>query len=142
VCCFEYQYSESSGSGNDRTETTSRFSMFWVRLPKPLGELRVRREGLGSKIARAVGFHDIELESEDFNRAFSVKADDRKFAYDVLNPQMMQWLLSIQAPGFLLLGTDLVLIEQGRLGLEDVEPQLGYLSAVADRIPEIVWNPR
>ena len=33
---------------------------------------------------------DIELESEDFNRAFTVNCPDRKFASDVLHPRMME----------------------------------------------------
>ena len=36
---------------------------------------------------------DIELESEDFNRAFTVTCPDRKFASDVLHPRMMEFLL-------------------------------------------------
>ncbi|MEZ5191462.1 MAG: DUF3137 domain-containing protein [Nocardioides sp.] len=37
---------------------------------------------------------DIELESEDFNRAFTVTCSDRKFASDVLHPRMMEFLLA------------------------------------------------
>jgi hypothetical protein len=139
--CFDYQYTTTSGSGQNRTSSTTHHAIFWIRLPKALGELRVGREGLGSKIARAVGVHDIELESEEFNHRFSVKSEDRKFAYDVLNPQLMEWLMSVDAPGFRIHGADLLLIQSGRLQLEDIEPRLTYLAAVTDRIPAIVWDP-
>jgi hypothetical protein len=85
--------------------------------------------------------HDLEFESDDFNHRFSVKSEDRKFAYDVVNPQMMQWLMSVDAPGFHILAADLFYIHQGRLQLDDVEPRLTYLAAVADHIPTIVWEP-
>lgn len=138
--CFDYRYTTTSGSGSNRTSSTTHHAIYWLRLPKALGELRVGREGLGSKIARAVGVHDIEFDSADFNHRFSVKADDRTFAHDVLDPQLQQWLLSVDAPGFGILGADLFLIRNGRLQLDEVEPRLTYLAAVADRIPAIVWN--
>lgn len=36
---------------------------------------------------------DIELESEEFNAAFQVFGDQPRFAYDVLHPRMMRFLL-------------------------------------------------
>jgi hypothetical protein len=37
---------------------------------------------------------DIDFESEEFNHAFNVKSDDKKFASAVVDPLMMQWLLA------------------------------------------------
>jgi len=36
------------------------------------------------------------LESEEFNRAFKIKTAQNKFAYDVLHPRMMEWMLADQ----------------------------------------------
>ena len=44
--------------------------------------------------------NDIDLESEDFNRAFTVSCPDRKFASDVLHPQMMEFLLEHRQVGW------------------------------------------
>lgn len=140
VCCFTYRYEEESGSGDNRSDTTYNFSVYWTKLPKQLGELDVGREGFGTRIARAVGFHDIELESEQFNRTFNVHAPDPRFAYDVLNPQMMQWLLSIDAPGFRIRGGDLVLVERNMLRLENITPRLDYLDQVIAQIPDFMWR--
>ena len=47
-------------------------------------------------VGRLTG-NDIDLESEEFNRAFTVGCPDRKFASDVLHPQMMEFLLAAPA---------------------------------------------
>ncbi|HEY8302537.1 MAG TPA: DUF3137 domain-containing protein [Jatrophihabitans sp.] len=140
VCCFTYRYDEESGSGDNRSDTTYNFAVYWTKLPKQLGELNVGREGFGAKIARAIGFHDIELESEQFNRTFNVHADNPRFAYDVLNPQMMQWLLTVDAPGFRIYGGDLVLVERNMLRLENIAPRLDYLDQVIAQIPDFIWR--
>lgn len=142
VLCFTYRYKTRSRSSNGKTTTTQNhwFSIYSARLPKPLPELRVGREGVFGRLARAVGFHDIEFESEEFNRQFKVQADDRKFASDVVDPQMMQFLMSGRAPGFTIVGADVVLVHGGKLDLPTVLPTLDYLAAVIARIPGFVWK--
>lgn len=142
VLCFTYRYKTTSSNGKTSQTQTHLFSIFSTRLPNALPNLRVGREGLLSSLARLVGIHDIEFESEQFNRQFKVKSDDRKFASDVVNPQMMQFLLDGTAPGFSIIGADLVLVDGGRLQLEQVEPTVAYLDAVVAHIPRFVWDAR
>ena len=140
VLCFTYLYKTRSSNGKTSTTQSHWFSIYSLGMPKALPELRVEPEGFLSTIARAIGVHDIEFESEDFNRAFKVKGGDRKFAYDVINPQMMQFLMDTRAPGFATLGPDIVLVQSGRMDLESVLPTVGYLDAVVARIPRFVWE--
>ena len=44
-------------------------------------------EGCWTGSSGGLAGNDIELESDDFNRAFSVSCPDRKFASDVLHPR-------------------------------------------------------
>jgi hypothetical protein len=138
--CFTYLYKTRSSNGKTTTTQSHWFSIYSIRMPKPLPELEVGREGILSSIARAIGVHDIEFESEQFNREFKVKADDRKFAYDVVNPQMMQFLMSTGAPGFTTRGADLVLVQGGKMDLASVLPTVGYLTGVLAHIPNFVWD--
>jgi len=143
--CFTYRYqttsTTSNGSGGTTTtEESHYFAIFSLHLPKSFPTLRVGKEGVFSKLARMVGMHDVEFESEDFNRKFKVKADDRKFASDAINPQMMQYLLSEDAPGFNIVGSDLVLWQRGRLKLADVQPRMAYLQAVLTKLPNFLWQ--
>ena len=51
------------------------------------------------KIAGALGFHDINFESSEFSRKFHIKCADKKFAYDVIHPRMMEFLLAAAQRG-------------------------------------------
>jgi hypothetical protein len=94
----DFEYKVTSGSGKNRRTTTSRFSYVLVRLPWAIPGLTLRRENVLDKIAGAIGFDDIDFESEDFSRRFHVKCPDKKFAYDVVHPRMMEFLLGSDAP--------------------------------------------
>src|SRR5262249_53195104 len=110
--CFTYRYQTETSNGKTTQTENHWFAIYSLHLPRSLPELRVSKEGIFSSIARKIGIHDIEFESEDFNRAFKVKADDRKFAYDVVNPQMMQLLMdnpvNVDDQGFVIVGPDIV----------------------------------
>ena len=65
-----------------------------------------RGEGLFDKLRGALSFGDIDFESEAFSRRFHVASSDKKFAYDVVHPRMMEWLMAKEVP--------LIDIERGR----------------------------
>lgn len=94
---FEYKVTQSNGKTT--TTTTYSFSYAIVQTPYRLApNLTVRREGLFDKLAAVLGFDDIDFESEEFSRRFQVKSSDKRFAYDMLHPRMMDYLLSQPPP--------------------------------------------
>lgn len=93
VCAGDFRYKVTTGSGKNRQTTTYLFSYLIVRPPWPSPTLLVRREGLFDKVKGAFGFDDIDFESEEFSRRFWVQSSDKRFAYDVLHPRMMEFLL-------------------------------------------------
>jgi len=108
----DFVYKKTSGSGDNRRTTTYRFSYLILHLPWPgVPDLLIRPEGLFDKLAGAFGFDDIDFESEEFSRKFHVKSPDRRFAYDVIHPRMMEYLLQSRP-----LAVD---IERGRCCLSD-----------------------
>ncbi len=56
--------------------------------------LLIRPEDLSDKIASTVGFQDIDFESKEFNKRFRIQASDKKIAYDIIHPQMIEFILS------------------------------------------------
>ena len=56
-------------------------------------DVLLRREGLFDRMAGALGFDDIDFESVEFSRRFHVKSSDKRFAYDLIDAGMMQFLL-------------------------------------------------
>lgn len=63
--------------------------------PVPLKPLYIRPEGLWDQILEFVGFDDINFESAEFSRRFYVKGPDKRWAYDVLHPRTMEFLLGM-----------------------------------------------
>jgi hypothetical protein len=99
VTLGDYRYSEQQG----KQRVTRRFSFALFRLPYPaVPDLGIRREHLGDKIMGAIGLDDIDFESEEFSRRFHVKSPDKRFAYAVVDPRMMEFLLGGTPPAILL----------------------------------------
>jgi len=61
-----------------------------VSLPRAVPELSVRRQ-TAADVTRG---RDLQLESGEFNATFRLACAEPKFAYDVLSPTMMQFLLT------------------------------------------------
>ncbi|MES2155912.1 MAG: DUF3137 domain-containing protein [bacterium] len=133
---FTYQYTVTSGSGKNRHETTYYNTVVASRMPIDGHNLTMSRETVGKKIFDALGGEDIDTESDEFSRAFWVKCDDRRFAYDVLTPAMMQHLLAIGTDGtWQWRGPWLVREITGRLRLEEVEGLASQVQGFAAKLP-------
>ena len=138
---FDYWYYEESTDSHGETSRSYRyFSCAVTEIAASCAHLTIEREGFFSRVADHLGFHDIEFESDRFNRAFQVGCPDRKFATDVIDDRMMQWLLSIQEHwAFELCGPYLMCYTK-RLKPLELTPLLGGLKAFRDHIPRVVWS--
>lgn len=91
---FDYVYYITVSTGKTTTTVPHYLSIFILTVPQNFKSLYIRRENFFDKLAGVVGFDDIDFESKEFSRKYYVKADDRKFAYDIIHPQMIEFLLS------------------------------------------------
>jgi hypothetical protein len=89
VVAGDYHYVTGSGK-NKQTHT---FSFFLFQPAFPLRNFALRPEHVFDKLSAAFGFDDIDFESAAFSKAFHVKCEDRKWAYDALHPRTMELLL-------------------------------------------------
>ncbi|HWC32685.1 MAG TPA: hypothetical protein VG709_06100 [Actinomycetota bacterium] len=100
VWLFDYTFYTESTTYNSTTGTTSTsrhdhyFSCVLAALPGDAPAMTIGREGFFSKIARGLGFEDVELDDKDFDRRFKVKAADRDAAVAILDPVVRQWLMT------------------------------------------------
>jgi hypothetical protein len=141
MIAFDYEYKEdSTDSKGQSTTSTYHYAVCALGLPCVLPELEVSPEGVLSRIGQALGFDDIELESEDFNRRFKVRCPDRKLATDVLTPRTMQWLLNAGKISFRFAGTDVVSAHSGALQPADLLNRTAVLAGVVDGVPAFVWK--
>lgn len=90
-------FTYKTGSGKSRS--THRISYLIVHSPfLAAPSLLIRPEGMFDRLLGAVGFEDINFESAEFSREFFVKSSDRRFAFDVVHPRMIEFLLAASPP--------------------------------------------
>jgi hypothetical protein len=139
---FDYRYSTTQSNGQTTTTQTHRFTVCVLGLPAALPRLELTGENALTRMAGALGFDDIELESEDFNRRYRVRSDDRRLAYDVLHPRAVERLLAAPTLNLRLDRADALLWDRGTTKLDELPARLALLSQLVGGIPSYVWTDR
>jgi len=143
VSLFDYHYETHSTDSKGHRQTHHHyFSFFILHLPASFPELTIGSEGFFSKIAQALGYDDIDFESHEFSRKFCVRSPDKKFAYDVCNARMIEYLLSNTDLAIEIEGDALAISFSSRLVPEVIEPNLNRLITLRSLMPEYVFSPR
>ncbi|HZX05233.1 hypothetical protein [Kribbella sp.] len=142
MVAFDYSYqTHSTDSNGRRTTTTHKFGVVVLQLPGALPHLEVTHEGIfGGAVANAFGFRDLQFESDQFNRAFRVKADDERFGHAVVTPRMMELLLARGEIGWRIEGDSLVGWDRGAHEPNEVMNRLSLLEQVVQQVPPYVWR--
>ena len=109
-----------------------------VQSSVPLQPLFTRPKGLWDQILEFVGFDHIDFESAQFSQRSSVKAPDKRWAYDVLHPRTREFLLS--RPSFCIQFDEehVKVWDRNRLAPWDVEQGLEVGVGSLERLPECV----
>jgi len=117
IWLFNFHYETYSTDSKGNRTTHHHWSGHCV-LGMPVAfpyELKLRPENFLDKMAGFVGFGDINFESAEFSKRFHVAATDRKFAYDVIHPLMMEYLLRLRDIRIELDGVHLMQTTDGQL---------------------------
>jgi hypothetical protein len=140
VLVFDYHYeTHSTDSKGNRTTEHHWFSFFILTLPALFPDLTIRRENILTKIAEVFGYQDIKFESAEFSKTFCVRSPDKKFAYDVCNAKMMEYLLANRDLSVEIENQVLALAFNTRQSVEQVEANLQRLVEVRSRLPEYLF---
>jgi hypothetical protein len=139
VKAFDYwYYEETTDSKGGRSRSYHHFSCAETDVAIVAPHLTVTHETLFTRVADHIGFADIQFESEAFNRVFRVKCDEAKFATDVLDARMMQWLLSTRGEWSFELLDESVLVYSDRLPPSSVPLLLVGLQQFLKHVPRVV----
>ncbi len=133
---FDYHY--QTGSGKDTHHHV--FSFFIMTLEKVFPELKITKENFLSKIGQALGFDDIDFESHEFSRQFCVRSKNKKFAYDVCNAKMIDYLLENRDMSIEIENNALALAFDRKLNAEQIEYNMDRLIKVRSLIPEYLFK--
>ena len=140
VLAFDYHYETYSTDSKGHRQTQHHwFSFFILTLPAVFSELTIRRENFLTKIAEAFGYQDIKFESAEFSKTFNVRSPDKKFAYDVCNGQMMEYLLANRDLSVEIENQALALAFDRCLSAEQVEADLQRLIEIRSRLPAYLF---
>jgi hypothetical protein len=91
----DFHYQITTSNGKSTTTHTYLFSYLILHLPYvQVPALLIRREGIFDALKSVMGFDDIDFESAEFSKRFYVKSSDKRFAFDVIHPKMMEFLLA------------------------------------------------
>ena len=140
ILAFDYHYETYTHDKNGTRTEHHWFSFFILMLPASFPELTIRREGFFTKIAEVFGYGDINFESAEFSKAFNVRSPDKKFAYDVCNAQMMEYLLANRDLSLEIENDALALAFNSRLTVKEIEANLQRLVEIRSRLPEYLFT--
>ena len=137
---FDYSYKETHSNGKTTTTTTYKFAVYATDLPAALPYLSVEPEGLWDKAVKLFGAEDLDLESDEFNRRYRVRASDPKTAYDVLNARTMEALLAVHGVDFRIQGAWIIAVERSELHADVLPARVEVLRGIVERVPSFVWS--
>jgi hypothetical protein len=98
--------------------------------------MTIRPEGIFDKMKAAFGWDDIDFESAEFSKRFHVSARDRRWAYDVITPRTMEFLLAHPNRELYFDGHLMAVRSDKNLEPQEVEGLLTIASTVLDGIPQ------
>jgi hypothetical protein len=140
VLAFDFHYETYTQGKSGRQTHHHWFSFFILTLPAVFPDLTIRRENFLTKVAEVFGYQDIKFESAEFSKTFCVRSPDKKFAYDVCNAKMMEYLLANRDLSVEIENQVLALAFDTCLSVEQIESNLQRLVEIRSRLPEYLFT--
>lgn len=131
---FDYHYV----IGHGKNRHTHVFSAVILQSPVALQPLSIRPENFLDKIGEFFGADDIDFESAEFSRQFFVKAPDKRWAYDVIHPRAMEFLLASPRFSIQFDLTRVICYRDHVFKPADFETACQIVAGLLDRLPEYV----
>lgn len=136
---FVFDYHYQTGSDKKHEDHYGTVLMFVVKEAFP--KLTIGPGNLGLKIAESFGVaNDIKFESVEFSQKFCVRSADKKFAYDVCNPQMMDYLLANPGLQIEIQGPIISLVSEPQMPVNQIELNLQRLVEIRSRLPQYLFT--
>ncbi|HUE37757.1 MAG TPA: hypothetical protein VMO20_10225 [Candidatus Acidoferrum sp.] len=142
VLAFDYHYETVTYDKDGRHVHHHWFSFFILTIPAVFPDLTIRREGLFTKIAEVFGYQNIKFESAEFSKTFCVRSPDKKFAYDVCNAIMMEYLLVNRDLSIEIENQVVALVFNNRISVDAFENNLQRLVEIRSHLPEYLFTQR
>jgi len=141
IYIFDHHFEIITAGNNGGVRTRHYYFSAWlVETPTNFPELLIKPETWKSRFSEAFSQPKIAFESAEFTRDFSVHATDRKFAYDVCHPQMMEYLLANRDLSVEVSRSAVALLSETWLRPPEVERNLSRLREVRKLLPNYIFK--
>jgi hypothetical protein len=133
---FDYHYQTLSGKSVEDHYST----MLMLVCQEAFPRVTIGPERLFSRWVAAFDGEDVQFESAEFARVFRVRSEDKRFAYDVCNAQMIEYLLANRDLQVEIQGPVLLLVFEPQLPVGQIEFNLQRLIEIRSRLPEYLFT--
>jgi len=141
VLASDYHYETYSNDSKGHRQTHHHyFSLLTLQLPVVFPEITITKEGILSKLAQAFGYDDIDFESAEFSRSFCVRSPDKKFAYDICNAKMIDYLLENKDLSIEIEHNVLAILFDSQMDVENIESNMNRLLEIYSRMPNYLFE--
>jgi hypothetical protein len=138
---FDYwYYDETSDDRGNRSRQYHRFTCALATIPAACPRFQLGYENFLTRLGDHLGLNDVELEYDDFNQRFRVKCGDQKFAFSLLDGQMMDWLLRSSSFAALEIDGPWVLVAADKLKPEEWLALGSWVEQFHHKIPPVVYS--
>ena len=136
---FIFDFNYTTGGSKNRQDHVA--TMLLLVFKNVFPHLVIGPETFSEKLASATGVGgEIKFESAEFSKRFKVRCADKKFAYDVCNPQMIDYLLTNPRLEIEIQGPCLLLAFEPQLPVERIEFNLQRLIEIRSRLPQYLFT--
>jgi hypothetical protein len=142
VRAFDFFCDPERGSGKYLSEMDVHcINVLMVVEQKPFPAVLIYSRKRWMRLEQMVKLERVELEAAEFAHAFVVRAHDRKFAYDICHPRMMEYLLEHRDLSLEIEGRCVAMSFDRRLKPEDIPGRLQQLIEIRRLFPEYLYRP-
>jgi len=115
------------------------WSAFVVEMKTNFPDVIISHESRESRFAEALGGSHITFESVEFSHVFRVRSSDKKFAFDVCHPKIMEYLLANQDLTIEINGPAVAVLFEDWLRPEKIEAHLSRLIEIRKLLPDYLF---
>lgn len=142
ITAGDFHYQTESRDNKGRRQVHNHYFSYLIFHPPFVMHPRmsVRRETFMDRVTGAIGFDDIDFEHDEFSRKFHVKSDDRKFCYDLLDPRMIEWIMTTEPPNFYTAGGQFLTMWKGTWKVAEFSSNIEWLRTFVSKMPTHLVN--
>lgn len=135
---FDYSYKETHSDGKTTSTSTYPFSVVCARVKVSLPRIDLTPENIFLRIGNKLGMHELNFESEEFNRRYFVRSEQEKETYDILHPKSIDYLLRQPVRHWQIVGPQILLVESRYADPIVMEEMMAEIAGFVALLPNYV----